>query len=94
MKYYLHYVQTGSLRAVSDINMQIVKEIKYDTFGNILSDTKPTFTVPFGFAGGLYDRDTNLTRFGFATMMQKLESGQPKTLLGLLALTPIFMGMC
>ena len=45
--------------------MQIVKEIKYDTFGNVISDTNPQFTVPFGFAGGLYDTDTKLTRFGY-----------------------------
>ncbi|MBN2250075.1 MAG: hypothetical protein JW682_07030, partial [Campylobacterales bacterium] len=64
-KYYLHYDQVGSLRAVSDTNGQIIKEITYDTFGNIISDSNPDFNVPFGFAGGLYDRDTKLTRFGY-----------------------------
>jgi len=64
-KYYLHYDQVGSLRAISDTNGNVVKEITYDTFGNILSDTNPTFKVPFGFAGGLYDVDTKLTRFGY-----------------------------
>ena len=64
-KYYLHYDQVGSLRAVSDTNHNIVKEIVYDTFGNILTDTNPTLKVPFGFAGGLYDADTKLTRFGY-----------------------------
>ena len=63
-KYYLHYDQVGSLRAVSDSSSNIVKEIKYDTYGNILLDSNPDFTVPFGFAGGLYDSDTKLTRFG------------------------------
>ena len=29
------------------------------------SDTNPTFGIPFGFAGGLHDRDTGLVRFGF-----------------------------
>ena len=33
--------------------------------GNILSDSNPTFKIPFGFAGGLHDTDTNLTRFGY-----------------------------
>ena len=33
--------------------------------GNILSDSNSTFKIPFGFAGGLHDTDTNLTRFGF-----------------------------
>ncbi len=64
-KYYLHYDQVGSLRAVSDTSHNIVKEISYDTFGNILTDSNPTFKVPFGFAGGLYDSDTKLTRFGY-----------------------------
>ncbi len=64
-KYYLHYDQVGSLRAISNANGNIVKEITYDTFGNILSDTNPSFRVPFGFAGGLYDPDTKLTRFGY-----------------------------
>ena len=41
----------------------IVQEIKYDEWGNILSDTNPGFT-PFGFAGCLYDQDTKLCRFG------------------------------
>jgi len=64
-KYYLHYDQVGTLRAVSDINQTILKEITYDTFGNILSDTNENFKVPFGFAGGLHDRDTNLVHFGY-----------------------------
>ena len=64
-KYYLHYDQVGSLRAVSDTQLNIIKEITYDTFGNILSDSNPSFKVAFGFAGGLYDQDTKLTRFGY-----------------------------
>jgi len=64
-KYYLHYDQVGTLRAVSNSSHTIVKEIAYDTFGNILSDSSPTIKVPFGFAGGLYDTNTQLTRFGY-----------------------------
>jgi len=64
-KYYLHYDQVGSLRAVSDTSHNLVKEVAYDTFGNILVDSDPAFKVPFGFAGGLYDPDTGLTRFGY-----------------------------
>jgi RHS repeat-associated protein len=64
-KYYLHYDQVGSLRAVSNQNGDVVKEIVYDTFGNILDDSNPSFKVPFRFAGGLYDRDTKLIHFGF-----------------------------
>jgi RHS repeat-associated protein len=40
-----------------------VEEIDYDEFGNVTNDTSPGLT-PFGFAGGLYDRDTGLVRFG------------------------------
>jgi len=64
-KYYLHYDQVGSLRAVSNAEHNIVKEVIYDTFGNILSDTNPEFNMPFGFAGGLHDRDTSLVHFGY-----------------------------
>jgi RHS repeat-associated protein len=35
----------------------------YDDFGNVLLDTNPGFT-PFGFAGGIYDYQTKLLRFG------------------------------
>lgn len=62
--YYLLYDQIGSLRAVSDATGNIVKRIDYDSFGSIINDTNPLFKVPFGFAGGLHDRDTNLVRFG------------------------------
>lgn len=52
------------MRAVTDGAGTLVKRIDYDTFGNIITDTAPAFTVPFGFAGGLHDRDTGLVRFG------------------------------
>jgi len=42
---------------------EIVQQMSYDEFGNVLEDTNPGFQ-PFGFAGGLYDRDTGLVRFG------------------------------
>jgi len=41
----------------------IAQRIDYDAFGNITNDTNPGFQ-PFGFAGGLYDKDTKLVRFG------------------------------
>jgi RHS repeat-associated protein len=63
--YYLHYDQVGTLKAISDINHNIVKEITYDTYGNILSDSNPNFTISFGFAGGLQDTDTQLVHFGY-----------------------------
>ena len=63
--YYLHYDQVGTLRLVSNQQSQVVKEITYDTFGTILSDTNTSLNIPFGFAGGLHDRDTNLVHFGY-----------------------------
>jgi RHS repeat-associated protein len=41
----------------------VAQRMDYDSYGNVLSDTAPGFQ-PFGFAGGLYDRDTGLVRFG------------------------------
>ncbi len=41
----------------------IIQQIDYDEFGNVINDTNPGFQ-PFGFAGGLYDQHTQLTRFG------------------------------
>jgi RHS repeat-associated protein len=41
----------------------VAQRMDYDAFGNVLSDSNPGFQ-PFGFAGGLYDRDTKLVRFG------------------------------
>jgi len=64
-KYYLHYDQIGTLKAVSNAHQKIIKKITYDTYGNIRNETNKAFKVPFGFAGGLYDHDTKLTRFGY-----------------------------
>jgi RHS repeat-associated protein len=63
--YYLTYDQVGSLRVVADASGNVVKKIDYDSFGNIIDDTNPTFEMPFGFAGGLNDQDTGLVRFGY-----------------------------
>ncbi len=62
--YYLHYDQVGSLVALTDTDGGILKRVVYDSFGNILTDTKPAFSV-LCFAGGLYDADTGLVRFGY-----------------------------
>jgi RHS repeat-associated protein len=63
--YYFGYDQVGTLKVVADTSGTVVKNIEYDTFGNIITDSDPAFTVPFGFAGGLHDRDTGLVRFGY-----------------------------
>ena len=59
------YDQVGSLRAIMDQAGNVVKELTYDSFGNIVGDTYPAIQVPLGFAGGFYDSDTGLVRFGF-----------------------------
>jgi RHS repeat-associated protein len=65
-KYYLAYDQAGTLKAVADASGTVLLRRQYDSFGNILSEEKSLpFAVPFGFAGGLYDRDTGLVRFGY-----------------------------
>lgn len=64
-RYFLVYDQVGSLRAVLDSSGGIVKTVEYDSFGNVIADSNSAFKVPFGFAGGLFDSDTGLTRFGY-----------------------------
>jgi RHS repeat-associated protein len=41
----------------------IVQRLDYGPFGRVLLDTNPGFQ-PFGFAGGIYDYQTSLVRFG------------------------------
>ncbi|HQO19510.1 MAG TPA: RHS repeat-associated core domain-containing protein [Acidobacteriota bacterium] len=54
----------GSLRFVIDTTTgTIAQRMDYDDWGNVLVNTSPDFT-PFGFAGGIYDNQTKLTRFG------------------------------
>ena len=54
----------GSVLMVVDVGSgSIAHRMGYDESGNVLVDTNPGFQ-PFGFAGGLYDADTRLVRFG------------------------------
>jgi RHS repeat-associated protein len=54
----------GSPRLVVNANTgAVAQRMDYDEFGQVLVDTNPGFQ-PFRFAGGLYDRDTGLVRFG------------------------------
>ncbi|WP_442939870.1 RHS repeat domain-containing protein, partial [Nitrospina gracilis] len=41
----------------------VAQQMDFDEWGNVTVDTNPGFQ-PFGFAGGLYDQDTKLVRFG------------------------------
>jgi len=55
----------GSPRLVIDTeNGDITQAMAFDAYGNVLVDTNPGFQ-PFGFAGGIYDRNTGLIKFGY-----------------------------
>ena len=54
----------GSVRLVVDASTgTVAQRLDYDEFGVVLQDTAPGFQ-PFGFAGGIYDHQTKLVRFG------------------------------
>jgi RHS repeat-associated protein len=54
----------GSPRRIVDVATgAVVQALDYDPFGRVVRDTNPGFQ-PFGFAGGHYDHDTGLVRFG------------------------------
>jgi RHS repeat-associated protein len=57
----------GSVRMVVNVNTgEVVERTDYDEFGNILERSEiPTWSgQPFAYAGGLYDSQTKLVRFG------------------------------
>ena len=57
----------GSVRAVIEAQTgAVMQHIEYGPFGRVLSDTNPGFQ-PFGFAGGLYDAETELVQLGVRT---------------------------
>ncbi|HBF12360.1 MAG TPA: hypothetical protein DDW49_03060, partial [Deltaproteobacteria bacterium] len=56
--------QLGSPKLIiNTADGSIAQRMDYDEFGNIINDSNPGFQ-PFGFAGGLYDGQTKLVRFG------------------------------
>ncbi len=57
--------QAGSLKLLTSTSGKLFKHIHFDSFGNALKDSDPTFHLPIGFAGGLTDKDTGLVRFGY-----------------------------
>lgn len=57
--------ELGSVRRVVNTSTGAVAQaIEYDPYGAPIADSDPGFQ-PFGYAGGLQDRDTGLTRFGY-----------------------------
>jgi RHS repeat-associated protein len=64
VKYRIVSDHLGSPRLIVNSSTgTIAQAVNYDEFGKITQDTNPGFQ-PFGFAGGLYDQHTRLTRFG------------------------------
>ncbi|MFO0604463.1 MAG: RHS repeat-associated core domain-containing protein [Polyangiales bacterium] len=65
-----HRVLTDHLgsvrRVVRASDGAVVEERDYDEYGRVTRETKDAAWawLPFGYAGGLYDRDTGLVRFG------------------------------
>ena len=56
--------QLGSPRVLVNTDSgAIVGRMRHDEFGNVLEDSVSAL-MPFGFAGGLYDAETGLVRFG------------------------------
>ncbi|WP_049722417.1 RHS repeat domain-containing protein [Gilvimarinus polysaccharolyticus] len=64
-RYFIQTDHLGSPRVITNASGAVVKSIRYDSYGVVIEDSNPTFSIPFGFAGGLYDADTGLVRFGF-----------------------------
>jgi len=54
----------GSVRMVVDVTTgTIAQKLEFDEYGNIITDINPDFQ-PFAYAGGLYETQTKLVRFG------------------------------
>ncbi len=63
--YFVGTDQVSSPRVVVDAGGNVVKRIERDAFGAVLWDSNPDLLLDIGFAGGLFDPDTGLIRFGF-----------------------------
>jgi len=62
--YRLMHDHLGSVRLVVNTSTgAVVQRLDYDAWGVVLANTAPNFQ-PFGFAGGLFDAQTGLARFG------------------------------
>nr|BFD67010.1 hypothetical protein HAGR004_20320 [Bdellovibrio sp. HAGR004] len=64
VKYRIISDHLGSPRlVVKQSDGSIAQRMNHDEFGRVTEDTNPGY-LPFGFAGGLYDPETGLVRFG------------------------------
>lgn len=64
-KYRIITDHLGSVRLIVSTTTGLVKQrMEHDEFGRVLQDVVTSDAVPFGFAGGIYDRESKLVRFG------------------------------
>jgi RHS repeat-associated protein len=56
--------QVGTPRVFADATGAVTRRVERDAFGQIVSDTDPSWVSWVGFAGGIEDPDTGLVRFG------------------------------
>jgi RHS repeat-associated protein len=64
-RYYVISDMVGTPKQVIDSQGEIVKSLRYDSYGRLLSDSHPEFRLEIGYAGGIEDRETGLVRFGY-----------------------------
>jgi RHS repeat-associated protein len=62
--FYVACDQMGTPQVVADAAGAVVKQITWDSYGNLLSDSNPAMFMPIGFVGGIVDPDVGLIRFG------------------------------
>ena len=80
---------SGSFLVINTATGAIAQRMDFDEWGNVTLDTAPGFQ-PFGFAGGLFDAHTGLTRFGARDYEPRVGRWTAKDATGLSAGTNIY----
>jgi RHS repeat-associated protein len=62
--YYAATDQQGSPRVVTNAVGTVIKQMEYDSYGKLISDSNPVFQLAVGYGGGIADPDTKLVHFG------------------------------
>lgn len=60
--YYVACDNLDSTKTISDSNGTIIKVLEYDSYGRLIVDSNPDFTIAIGYAGGLDEKNV-LIRF-------------------------------
>jgi RHS repeat-associated protein len=63
-RYYVSTDQVGSPRVVTDAAGNVVKKVDYSAFGEVLSDSAPSFEIPLGYAVGVADPQAGIVHMG------------------------------